>query len=919
VAPTRDLPPPRAEDRLPDDRAPAGPAPVAPAPTGPRVDVPPPVWEALTGSSGTRDDGSDGPPPPPAAAVRRDGPARRTAATIVAATGALLLLAAAATFLAVSWDQLGLPARVAAVGAGTAGAIVGGARLRRTLPAVGAVVFHLGALLLPVDALGLALQLEAGPATRWIAVGAVTVVTLPVAAHVGRSRVLAVAALAGVPILATGVGLAGGWPAPLVTAAAGAAALVVAGRGAGGPVRTIWSWAAPALATVAVAGPLVVAGLGGLTVATGGAPLATAGSAGWLPSTWTASAVVGLVAVAVVTAAAARQRSAALAGAVPVLVALAAVGLLLPGDAPRLARLLPWPLLLLAVEAAALAVRRDPVLAVVGRRAATVAEALAAWTLPAALGVVATATRDAVGLLGFGSSAPQVDLPLAAVAGVTAVGWAVAIVRRRADDGVADGGGAGVGDGAGALAVATAGLITGAAAVTLVLPAGGIGVAALLAWVGVVAVHRGGGPAGALASAVVVVLGATLVVGTWATASLHGLTDGVVGATVAAAAAAVAVAVTLRTDRHAASGGPAAAVVLLPAVLLAVTVAGGASIALGTWVPSLVAGGLLVTCAALLARLPGAADLLRYLGAAVVLLVPGVGVGLAEAATGAVACLVVGLALTADAVRLGRPHLFVAAWPVLARAVAGVVFAITGSPTGVGAALLLVALGAAVAAVVGEELRAAGTVTALLAAVPAVTLLSLTPTALAWAVTATGAAVVATGLLVRRSGVAHVGGLVTIAGIWQLLAIHDVTAVDVWLAAPALQLWCLALPARRAGTMSSWTADVPPLLLVVVPAVLERLAGGGGWHAAAAGALAVTAVVAGGAGRHGGPLVVGVVTLVVVVGIETLAVAAAVPTWAWLTVGGAVLLGAAAAIERAGDGPVAGARRLVDVLAERFD
>jgi hypothetical protein len=79
------------------------------------------------------------------------------------------------------------------------------------------------------------------------------------------------------------------------------------------------------------------------------------------------------------------------------------------------------------------------------------------------------------------------------------------------------------------------------------------------------------------------------------------------------------------------------------------------------------------------------------------------------------------------------------------------------------------------------------------------------------------------------------------------------------------------------------------------------------------------AVVGGGAGRHAGPLVVGVVTVVVVVGIETLAVAAAVPTWAWLTVGGAVLLGAAALIERTGGAPIEGARRLADVLAERFD
>src|SRR5690606_26487292 len=104
------------------------------------------------------------------------------------------------------------------------------------------------------------------------------------------------------------------------------------------------------------------------------------------------------------------------------------------------------------------------------------------------------------------------------------------------------------------------------------------------------------------------------------------------------------------------------------------------------------------------------------------------------------------------------------------------------------------------------------------------------------------------------------------------------------------QLWLAGLPARRAGRVSSWVADVPPLLLVVVPALLERLAGGSGWHAALAGILTILAVLGGGAGRHGGPLVVGVVGLVAVVAIETLAVVAAVPTWAWLTVGGIVLV-----------------------------
>jgi hypothetical protein len=910
VVPTRDLPTPRPEDRLdgdppaprPDDRLDRATRP----PTGPAVDLPPPAPERRAGSR-------NGPPPPPATAVRSDGPARSTAATVVAATGALLLLAAAVTFLAVSWDQLGITARVAAVGSGTAAAIVGGARLRRTLPAVGAVVFHLGALLLPVDALGLALQLDATLAATWITVGVVTLVTLPVAAHVGGSRVLAVAALAGVPVLATGVGLAGGPSAPLLTAVGAVAALSLVrgrrGRAAAddeaGPADVL-PWAAPGLAAAAIVAPLVVAVASELAVATRGAPLLLAADAGWLPTTWSTVATSGAVAVAVVAAAATLRRSVVLAGAVPVLVALAAVGLLLPGDAPRLAQLLPWPLLFLAVEAAAVAVREDRALAGPGRTAATVTELLAALALPAALGVVVTATRDLVGLLGFGSAEVRPDTTLAAVALITAAAWAVAAARR------------GLGS-AGAYAAAVSGAVTLAAAVALVWPASGLAVLVLLIAVLAVTTVADGGASGVVASGAVLVLGATSVAGTWAVVSLRAVPAGWAGAVVAVVAATVAVACVERADRHAAVGEAPAALLLLPGAVLAAAVAATSVADTGTGIALVVAGVVLVGSAARLRHLPAAADVLRVLGGTVVLVVPGAGVGLSAATTAAAAAGLVGAALVVEGLRLDRRHLFVLAGPVLARAVAGAVHGVSGSPAWTGGALLVVAVLAVVVVVARPEDRWAGFVTAVVAGVPAVALLSLTPTALAWGTVVVGAAAVAGGLAAGRPDAAHVGGVVTILGVWQLLALEDVTAVDAWLAGPALQLWLFGAASRRAGRQSSWTADVPPLLLVVIPALLERLSGGSGWHTAAAGVLAVVAVVGGGAGRHAGPLVVGVVTVVVVVGIETLAVAAAVPTWAWLTVGGAVLLGAAALIERTGGAPIAGARRLADVLAERFD
>src|SRR5436305_2875930 len=79
---------------------------------------------------------------------------RRTGATWVAATGAFLLVAAAAVFVAVRWDDLPDAMKLAVVGALTGAFLAGGRAVRRTLPATGDVLFHLGAFLLPVDLAG---------------------------------------------------------------------------------------------------------------------------------------------------------------------------------------------------------------------------------------------------------------------------------------------------------------------------------------------------------------------------------------------------------------------------------------------------------------------------------------------------------------------------------------------------------------------------------------------------------------------------------------------------------------------------------------------------------------------------------------------------------------------------------------------
>ena len=898
----------------------------APPPTTPRVAVapPPPTGAPLpppTGSPVRAPAGApstpSGPPPPPARAVRGDGQARSTAATVVAATGALLLLAAAATFLAVSWDSLGVTARVAIVGAATAAAIVGGARLRSVLPAVGAVVYHLGALLLPVDALGLALQLDAGRGATWTAVGATAAVALPVAGVLGRSRLLAFAGVAGVPVLATGLGLLGVAPAPVIVALAAAVAVAVvrtsepghgdepqvAGPAGADVVRAVRRSLAPLLAITAVAGPVVVAVASAIVVADGGTPLVAARIAGWIPTTWTAPAAAGALAVVTLAASAVLRRSARLAAVVPVAAALAIVGLVLAGDAPRLAELLPWPLLFLAVEVTALATRGDAILRRPTAAAASVVEVFAALAIPVAL------LGSLVGALSFGEATTLVaDLEMAAVVGLGVVAWAVAAVRFPSRSAMH-------------LAALGAAGLTLAAAAGYAAPTSGLAATVLLVTAAATVLAPADRLAGVVASGVTLLAGGAGMIAASVAAEAHLVGDRV-GVVVAIVAAGVAVVIARRLAVHADAGdGSAAAVVLLPS-LLAVGAIGwlGLDWAAGPVVAALATVVVGWACATLLDRFPVAGDVLRATVVAAVLLVAPAGGGTLPAASVMVPVTAVALGLLAfDLVRTRRERLALLAGPVAARLVAGAAWALSTSRPVTGVCLVVLAVAGVVVALREERWRAAGIVLGVVAGVPGIALLATSAEAIAAVTVIVGLVTVAAGLQRRAPVVAHVGGAITILGVWQLLALRDVTAVDVWLAAPALHLWVAALPARRAGRLSSWVADVPPMLLVAVPAVAERLSGGSGWHSAAAGLLGLVAVVGGGTGRHGGPLVVGVGVVATVTVVETIAVVAAVPTWVWLAVGGAVLVGAAALIERTGGRPVDTARRLRDVVVERFD
>jgi len=175
----------------------------------------------------------------------------------------------------------------------------------------------------------------------------------------------------------------------------------------------------------------------------------------------------------------------------------------------------------------------------------------------------------------------------------------------------------------------------------------------------------------------------------------------------------------------------------------------------------------------------------------------------------------------------------------------------------------------------------------------------------------------AIGLASKRWPLAHTGSAVATVGTWSLLAGLDSTALDLWLLPVAVQLLLAGHAVRRRVGASSWLVYAPPVAVVGVPAVLERLVGGSGWHGVLAGSIGVGAVVVSATYGLRGPMTVGAGLVVVVVAIETLAVIAGLPTWVWLTIGGVVLLLAAAVIERADGSPSELARRVAAGLRDR--
>jgi len=192
------------------------------------------------------------------------------------------------------------------------------------------------------------------------------------------------------------------------------------------------------------------------------------------------------------------------------------------------------------------------------------------------------------------------------------------------------------------------------------------------------------------------------------------------------------------------------------------------------------------------------------------------------------------------------------------------------------------------------------------------------PTALGATSIVVGCAAIADGLFSASLPYAASGGFLAWQGTWVLLAERQVTALDAWTAPVAASLVAAGVLIRRERGSSSWIVLAPGIALLGVSALVERVMGGSGIHALVAGAVGVAAVALGGAAKWGGPLAVGTSLLVALAVHESLTLTAAVPTWAWLALGGVSLIAVGIWLERRETGPFEAGQHILESMRGRY-
>ncbi len=602
----------------------------------------------------------------------------------------------------------------------------------------------------------------------------------------------------------------------------------------------------------------------------------------------------GLLAVGVLALAGATHRSRLLVHLALLAPVTAAAGLLVRTDPGRTAELLQLPLLLVFVEAAALAGARDLLWREPSDRLAFLAELGALLVLPTALQV---AVSPALAEQLPGATAAAAVAPDAAAAAawlVAALAAGLATVRHTLPARrvwlpglVAVGLLAGAGVASATDDPVAVSLVLAVTALAAAVSRGGRDTAAAVVAgaVGLVAVVSGvAHPAGVLPAAALVVAAGVLPVARGIADGRSGTRAALVGTLTALAAIAL---VTLAPAEHLLADPAMAVVAVLAFVALAVGIDRDRVAA------DAARGAVVLVSLAVLPWTPGDA---------------------------AVPLVVAAVLLLAETVRLGRPWLAPLAAVPVHHALVVVGVANGASPAVIGLCLVAGAVGWAAVSLAADA-RWHLPVLAIAASVgPVGWALTLTEQRAAGVATLlVGAAAVVAGVARGRPLVGHVGGGLLTLGTWLLLEDASVGLVEAYAAPVAAHLAGAGHQARRRDQeVSSWVAYAPAILLLAGPALVERLAGGGGGHALVVGTVGVVAVTAGAFRRLAAPLVLGVLLLVGVTLHEAFAVVASVPTWAWLATGGAVLLAAGVALERAGTSPVAAGRRAVAGFTQRF-
>ena len=340
---------------------------------------------------------------------------RRTAATWVAATGAFLLVAAAGVFVSVRWDDIPDAAKLGILLAVTGAALFGGQVVRRTTPATGEVLFHLGAFLLPIDLAAISVRTDMTWGELLVAQGVLTGLGFGALATWSGSVVLRWASTAGIVLLAAGIGAVTDVPAPLALAVFAAIAATLDDR------ASVW-WAAIAGLSPALGGVVQVA-LDGSNRVIGGGTLADLGfdDGSRLRTAW----LVGSAAAAILARAAQRRGDVAL-GFLAIAVALLGVTTTVASQDTGPAFLdLTIAGGFLVVELVALALRRDPFWA---RPLGVVATIVEVVSIP----VIALSTFFGVFFHGFMSASdPEPMTSLGISLGIAAAAWFAGDLRRQ--------------------------------------------------------------------------------------------------------------------------------------------------------------------------------------------------------------------------------------------------------------------------------------------------------------------------------------------------------------------------------------------------------------------------------------------------------------------------------------------------------